>query len=396
MSGFFDDKEREENKTYKKTLVYFVAAISLVMLLFLAIIYANTKQKQDRRRALDEELQENAEELALDNDIEEIPEQGGMKSEDLDFWDMYDDDTGNIILSDNKTEPSQKKEKPEKKPVTSLSEDKIMPDNEDSIKEEKEEEDDGKHIKAKAKGEDAKWYDISDDVTHNNFDFKGCLSMDTERPEYKDRNYSTRRGVDVSKYQGTIDWAKVKADGIDYAMIRGGARGYGSGQLMLDDNFVTNIMGARGAGLDTGVYFFSQAVTVDEAVEEANFTAGALMNYGVSFPVALDVEWVENDSARTDDLSAKERTELAVKFCETIKAFGYTPVIYASRDMLIAGLLPEELKDYDVWLSDDLRPEIGTDYPYEFTMWQYTRNGHVDGISGEVDINLYFINSKEK
>ena len=160
MSGFFDDKEREENKTYKKTLVYFVAAISLVMLLFLAIIYANTKQKQDRRRALDEELQENAEELALDNDIEEIPEQGGMKSEDLDFWDMYDDDTGNIILSDNKTEPSQKKEKPEKKPVTSLSEDKIMPDNEDSIKEEKEEEDDGKHIKAKAKGEDAKWYDI--------------------------------------------------------------------------------------------------------------------------------------------------------------------------------------------------------------------------------------------
>ena len=155
-------------------------------------------------------------------------------------------------------------------------------------------------------------------------------------------------------------------------------------------------MGAKAAGLDTGVYFFTQATTEDEAVEEGNFTVGALMNYGVSYPVAVDVEWIEGDRARTDELTPEERTALVIKYCDTVKSFGYEPIIYASRDMLIAGLLPDKLNDYDVWLSDDYEPQDGTDYPYRFSMWQYTKKGHVDGIEGEVDLNLRFINNKEK
>ena len=401
MASFFEDQDREDKKAYKRMVIYFVAAASLVMLLFLAVIYANTKEKQEKKQARERELkaqQEALEEQRLEDEALGIGEHN-IKSEDLDFWDMYerDEEPEPDVTADN-DDLKDRKDRPEDEgSASSLSQNRS--DNEDSIMpkpEVKDENDDGKHIKARAKGADEKWYAISENAVKNSYDLKSNLSMDVESLEYKDKSIYTKRGVDVSKYQGTIDWLKVKAAGIDFAMIRVGARGYGSGQLMLDDNFVVNMTGARAAGLDTGVYFFSQATTEDEAVEEANFTVGALMNYGATYPVAIDVEWIEDDSARTDDLTPEERTELAVKYCETVKAFGYKPMIYATRDMLIAGMIPYELKDYEVWLSDDYEPEDGTDYPYRFEMWQYTRRGKVDGITGEVDINLRFINNKEK
>ncbi|MCR5405172.1 MAG: hypothetical protein K6E88_00145 [Lachnospiraceae bacterium] len=404
MAGFFEDQDREDKRAYKKMVVYFVTAASLVMLLFLTVIYFNTREKQERKRALEKEKQEQM--LALEEQRAEDEALGigesNVRSEDLDFWDMYEkDEDDQPSVSANNDDLVDRKDRPEEvdKPYKPLSFNNIKNDNEDPIMpgdEEKDDEDDGKHIKARAKGKEETWYDIIEDLNKNNYDLKANLNMDEDKLEYKDRAITSKRGVDVSKYQGTIDWAKVKAAGIDFAMIRVGARGYGSAQLMLDDNFVTNIMGARAAGLETGAYFFSQATTEEEAVEEANFTVGALMNYGATYPVAIDVEWIENDRARTDDLTAEERTDLAVKYCETVKAFGYKPMIYATRDMLIAGMLPDKLKDYDVWLSDDYRPEVGTDYPYEFNMWQYTKKGSVDGIPGEVDINISFVNYKEK
>ena len=442
MAGFFDDQEREDRKEYKRTVTYFIAAVSLVMLLFLLVIYSNTKDKQAKARAerLEEKArQEEIEEQRLEDEALGVGEHN-LTSEDLDFWEMYEKDSDRNDknrkessaasdkddLADRKDRASDDEDRTvsSNKPAAKKSsddpddvddkdsrdpdavddtkdgetdEDKVTDKETDKDKAKpKEKEDDGKHIKAQAKGADAKWYEIDDTISKNSYDLKSNLSMDEENLEYKDKNVTTKRGVDVSKYQGVIDWTKVKADGIDFAMIRAGARGYGSGQLTLDDNFVINIMGAKAAGLDTGVYFFTQATTEEEAVEEANFTVGALMNYGVSYPVAIDVEWIESDKARTDELTPKERTALVKKYCETVKSFGYEPVIYASRDMLIAGLVTDELEDYDVWLSDDYEPEDGTDYPYRFSMWQYTKKGKVDGIEGEVDLNLRFINNKEK
>lgn len=410
MAGFFEDQDREDKRAYKKMVIYFVTAASLVMLLFLTVIYFNTKEKQEKRRALEREMKEQEEAMAAQRLEDEALSVGesNLTSEDLDFWDMYEkDDEPEPSVSANNDDLIDRKDRPkeEKNRYKPLSSNRTVSGNEDPIKatkdgdEEagsKDDKDDGKHIKAQAKDEDVTWYDIIEDLDKNSYDLKANLNMDEDDLEYRDKNVKSVRGVDVSKYQGNIDWTKVKAAGIDFAMIRVGARGYSSSQLMLDDNYVANMMGAKAAGLDTGAYFFSQAVTEDEAVEEANFTVGALMNYGATYPVAIDVEWIENDKARTDKLTPKERTELTVKFCETIKSFGYKPMIYATRDMLIAGLLPDELKDYDVWLSDDYRPEVGTDYPYEFDMWQYTKKGNVDGIPGEVDVNLCFVNYKEK
>ena len=409
MAGFFDYQDREDKKAYKRTVIYFVAASSLVMLLFLTIIYVNTKDKQDRKRALARQEQEAKEAAEAELEQQRLEDEAlgigehNLTSEDLDFWDMYDKKKDEykepVSINEVKEKEERHADDDKAKTVSANNSDK---NNEDRImlteeeKEEMQKSQDGKHIKAKAKGEDVKWYDIEEDAPKNTYDLKAALSMDEERLEYKFGTISTVRGVDVSKYQGDIDWAKVKAAGYDFAMIRLGARGYESGNLVLDDNFVSYITGARNAGLNTGVYFFSQAITEEEVIEEANFTVGALMNYGATYPIAIDIEWIEDDKARTDDLTAMDRTELAVKFCDTVKAFGYTPMIYASRDMLIAGMHPDLLEDYEVWLSDDYEPEDGTDYPYAFSMWQYSRKGKVDGITGDVDVNLRFMNSKEK
>ena len=410
MAGFFDYQDREDKKAYKRTVIYFVAASSLVMLLFLTIIYVNTKDKQERKRALARQEQEAREAAQAELEQQRLEDEAlgigehNLTSEDLDFWDMYDKkkDEYNEPVSNNEVKEQEERPEADKDKDKTVSGNNTDKNNEDNImptEEEKEEmrkSQDGKHIKAKAKGEDLKWYEIEEDAPENAYDLKAALSMDEEKLEYKFGTISTVRGVDVSKYQGDIDWTKVKAAGYDFAMIRLGARGYESGNLVLDDNFVAYITGARNAGLNTGVYFFSQAVTEEEVIEEANFTVGALMNYGATYPIAIDMEWIEDDKARTDDLTAMDRTELAVKFCDTVKSFGYTPMIYASRDMLIAGMHPELLEDYEVWLSDDYEPEDGTDYPYAFSMWQYSKKGKVDGITGDVDLNLRFMNSKEK
>ena len=421
MAGFFDDQEREDKKEYKNTLVYFMAAVSFVMLLFLIVIYINTKNREERLRlqaAQEQAKQQQTEEQMLEEEALGVGE-SKLTSEDLDFWEMYEkDDKEEPERKDRKSSGDEADDRVPEDPDKTVSSNQTKDrdeyrnriGNEDPIAEDKdtgeenavsenrirEKEDDGKHLKVQAKGEKATWYEIDEDIDGNGYDFKEYLSMDEDTLEYKDKNVSTVRGVDVSKYQGVIDWAKVKAAGYDFAMIRAGARGYGGGQLTLDDNFVLNMTGAKAAGLDVGVYFFTQATTKEEAVEEANFTVGALLNYGVTYPVAVDVEWIENDKARTDDLTPEERTELALTFCETVKSFGYTPMIYATRDMLVAGMLPGKLTDYEVWLSDDYEPQDGTDYPYMFGMWQYSKTGKVDGIEGDVDLNLRFINKKEK
>lgn len=194
-------------------------------------------------------------------------------------------------------------------------------------------------------------------------------------------------GVDVSVHQEDIDWTKVKAAGIDFAMIRLGFRGYGTGEAQLDENYAQNISGARAAGLDAGVYFFSQAVTVDEAIEEAELVIKSLDGLDVNYPVVYDWEIIYDDTARTDDVPVDVLTDCCVAFCETIKEAGYTPMIYQNKKTTMFKLDLERLTDYDFWLAEyNSEPT----YYYDFTMWQYTSEGSVPGIEGDVDLNISF------
>lgn len=197
----------------------------------------------------------------------------------------------------------------------------------------------------------------------------------------------TLTGIDVSKWQYDINWDKVAKAGIDYAIIRLGFRGTASaGKTAIDPYYVQNIEGALKAGLKVGVYYFTQARTVEEAVEEANIVIENLKGYDVTFPVVYDTEYTAD--GRANALSNAERTACAKAFCDTILAAGYTPVIYANTNWSVLNLNMEELQGYDFWYAyygEELR------YPYEFTMWQYSDTGKVDGISGDVDLNISFV-----
>ncbi|MGN0506360.1 MAG: beta-L-arabinofuranosidase domain-containing protein [Lachnospiraceae bacterium] len=204
---------------------------------------------------------------------------------------------------------------------------------------------------------------------------------------YENGSKVTLTGIDVSKWQGDINWKKVKAAGVDYAIIRLGYRGTAeAGNCAIDPYYKQNIEGALAAGLQVGVYYFTQAITVEEAIEEANIVIENLQGYDITFPVVFDTE--QATDARANKLPNSVRTECAKAFCDTILAAGYTPVIYAGTNWSILNLNMEELQGYDFWYA-----YYGNElyFPYQFTMWQYTESGRIDGVSGEVDLNISFI-----
>ena len=194
-------------------------------------------------------------------------------------------------------------------------------------------------------------------------------------------------GVDVSVHQGDINWEKVRDSGISFAMIRLGYRGYGTGESEIDEKFVDNVKGAREAGVNAGVYFFSQAITAREAIEEAELVINNLKDLDINYPVVFDWEMISEDSARTDDISVDILTDCCVAFCETIKNAGYTPMIYQNKRTSIFKLDLNRLNDYEFWLAE--YNDTPT-YYYDFDMWQYTSSGRVPGIKGKVDMNISF------
>ncbi len=205
---------------------------------------------------------------------------------------------------------------------------------------------------------------------------------------YENGVKKTLTGIDVSKWQGDIDWNKVKDAGIDYAIIRLGYRGTApEGNCAMDPKFEDNIKGALAAGVDVGVYYFTQAITEKEAIEEANIVIESLRGYDITFPVIYDTEYREG--GRANDLSNRQRTACAKAFCETILAAGYTPMIYSSTNWSILDIDLEQLP-YDLWYAYYGEGK-NIYYPYKFAMWQYTDSGKVNGISTNVDLNVCFI-----
>lgn len=209
------------------------------------------------------------------------------------------------------------------------------------------------------------------------------------KTSYADEEYSTRQGIDVSNYQGYIDWNKVKAAGIDFAILRIGYRGYGeAGNIKLDGEFRRNIENARAAGLDIGVYFFAQAVNEEEAREEAEFVIKNLEGYELQLPVVYDPESILDAPARTDHVSGEQFTKNTIVFCETVRSAGYSPMIYSNMLWEAFEFDMEKLNIYPFWYADyEQFPQT----PYAYEIWQYSNTGHVDGVSGAVDLNVQFI-----
>lgn len=190
-------------------------------------------------------------------------------------------------------------------------------------------------------------------------------------------------GIDVSKYQPSINWSAVKSSGVDYAIIRCGYRGSSTGVLVEDPYFKSHIKGAKAAGLKVGVYFFTTALTEAEAVEEASMCAYLCKGYGLDFPIFMDCE--SSPRAGYNGMSASQRTAVIKAFCNTIRSAGYTPGVYANKTWLTSYMHAGELSGYKIWLAQ--YNAAGPTYSGKYDMWQYTSKGSVNGISGYVDMN---------
>ena len=396
--AYYYDQEPEDKKSYQKTVAMCVAAASLVILLFLVILYVNTDKDTPSHVSADVKEEEETE-----DDI--LKDSHNITSEELEFWNdvqkptpVEDEEEGELTPykdpednGDNSDVPDaagNKKEGSNKSDIPGDSEETLNKELTDDKEYDREkyyaiEDDKGKKT----------YYEIKKDVPKNDYDFENNLINENGMLTYKESKRESVKGVDLSKYNGTVDFTKLKDAGVGFAMLRLGSRGYGSGKISLDEKFVEYAQNAQVAGIPIGAYIYSQAVNEVEAVEEANYIVGAISGFNVKYPVAIDIERVSGDEARTDKLTNSERTAIVKKFCETVKGYGYKPVIYASAEMLVGGLDIEELQDYDVWLADE---KIPTEYPYRFGMWQYNTKGHIDGITGDIDLDISFIDYERK
>ncbi len=368
-------------------LIYMIVGVSIFILIILAVVIANSGNSGNKKNNNNGVTRSNAvataepestpeadvdvaENFSSDNAyIDKLYKEHKLRVDDLDFWDMYPREEENIL--DN---PEVAPEKPVAPPTPTPKE--VDPS------------EDGKHTLVVRNDGTSEWVQINPYITKNNYDPMKLILKKDRMGYYEGQKQVSFFGVDISKYNGTVDFEALKEDGVDFVMIRLGARGYGSGQILLDENFETNIKGANEAGIDVGVYFFSQALNVTEASEEAAFVVQNLAAHKVIYPVVFDMEYINNDTARIDGLKKKDKTEIANTFLSNIQTAGYTPMLYGTKEWLIEQIDLTQLMGYDVWLSQ--QSEL-PDYPYKYQMWQYSLKGNVAGIDGNVDFNISFV-----
>lgn len=219
----------------------------------------------------------------------------------------------------------------------------------------------------------------------NTYEFSN-FTYEDGRLAYDSDEYTYETGIDVSVHQKEIDFEKVKNDGISFVYIRVGYRGYSTGELHEDAMFRENIEKATKAGLKIGVYFFSEALNEEEAIEEAKFVLNCIKDYKVALPIAYDMEYATDDD-RIKNLGYDELTACAKAFTDTIRSAGYSSTIYESSSWLINSIDMSLLQDHNsFWVASYNTSKMP--YNYVFDIWQYTPNGKVDGIETDVDLNI--------
>lgn len=229
---------------------------------------------------------------------------------------------------------------------------------------------------------------INEELSKNDFNIDN-LVVDEETGHYKyvvDGSTVSKFGIDVSSHQGDIDWQAVKEDGVEFAFIRAVYRGYGTGKLVVDEKCIENIEGAQAAGIDVGVYVFSQAISQAEVLEEASTVLNLLEGYELQLPIVFDVEKVSDSAARTNSLSVEERTALTITFLNAVKSAGFEPMFYHNTEMGAMLLDLSKLTEYPKWFAGYNKEFY---WPYEYNIWQYSESGRVKGINGKVDLDLW-------
>lgn len=367
LADDFDDKNSGAALVYMGVAV-FLAVVTIVGV----VIFMNSKPPragQNGPGAAETAVSETEEaaETALTQNDDPYISGSTLTSDDLDFWHMYDE-----------TESAPEEEEKEKE------------------EEEEKEEDpstDGKHTRLVAEDGTEEWVEINPYLTKNTYDHSGLVYQYPIMKYYEDSEKMSKVGIRVSAEDGDVNFDRLKKAGIDFAMIQIGSRGYGSGNLMADDMFYENVRKATEAEMDFGVTFFSQAITKEEALEEADRVIEGLQGFTVVYPVVFDMEYVKNDTARVQGLSREAKTEIATAFMDAIQQAGYKAMLYGDKEWLIRKVDLTKLISYDIWLSQE---EDTPDYPYKYTMWEYTKNAKVNGIDEPAKLSVCFIDYASK
>ncbi len=352
-----------------------IAVVSVLILIILAVVFmSNSPKKNSGRKNLQAEASPTPAEETVEiaegaGDIESLYRENKLRSEDLGFWDLYEDRFPG-------TEVVAPTEEPEGEP---------SPSHEPT---EEELAGDGKHILVSYRDGTQEWLEISEEIPLHDYDFTRMKSVNGKMAYYEGNKRISRLGVELSEENGEVNFEALKEAGIDFVMLRAGTRGYETGLLTLDESFTSNLEKAEKAGLDIGVYFSSQAVTEQEAVQEAERMLASLASHRIAYPVAFRMDSVENDTSRTDILDKEERTKIADAFLGEVERAGYSAAIYGSKEWLLTQIQDRELKDRDIWLSEQ---EPIPEYPYQFKMWEYAVGEKIAGVSGVVNYTISFV-----
>lgn len=419
-----DDYYEEEHSSGSKiTYVYMALIMSVVILGVTALVFwANQSRSKSngsgyaaalaQKEANEAEASKKMEANASENVIEESK----LTSDDLDIWTLPDtgrekntsqsngnngtvtnQTTGETVIdgSSNATDNTEQGktanelangqtsvyDMPAKEEISSEKESETEEDEDDDEKEEV------TSIQVKHADGTKEWVDVNTNISRNKYDYSNLKYDKPFMNYYEDETIVSKCGVDISSNQGDVDFSKLKNAGCDFVMLKVGARGYSSGNIVSDANFRDNMKSAKKAGLDIGVYFCSQAVSKAEAREEADEILDAISGYSVKYPVAFVMENVDDDMARIEALDMTERTQIAKAFMNRIEDAGYKAMIYGDKEWLLTMVDMEELQDYDVWFAQDSdEPE----YPYEFGMWQHDSDAKVKGITGDATVIMSF------
>lgn len=375
------------------SLIYMVIGVSAFVLIVLFAVFKGNDNKRGGSEYL-QQVQEQKEEEVKQEELaaaEEAEAKPKLRAEDLDFWDMYPEETEEEAAP----EEADKAAATTGNPYTEKAEREKEADRQKEEEQLNDPATDGKHTLVTNRDGSEEWVLISPYLTKNTFDFTKMEDKAGLKRYMENGRKTSYVGVDISKHTGKVNFSSLKAAGVDYVMIRLGSRGYSTGQITLDENFKENIEGAIEAQIDVGIYFYSQAISQDEAVQEANFVAQNLEPYRahIKYPVAFNMGFVSNDKSRIEGLSREDKTAVSISFLDAVRASGYVPMVYGDKEWLLKEVDLTKLQDYDVWLSQE---EEIPDYPYRYAMWQYNTDGVLNGIDGGADLNICFVSYSER
>ena len=379
-----DDDYIVERKAKTGVVLGLFAAVSAVVLVLLITFSVN--KKPEKKTGNTARVQSQQAENTGNEDLSTL--ENKRTSDELSFWHMYDEEEENNTFVP-RTDGTGKDDKIKEKfiPEESVSADALS---ENSVGSQQRERDtvSGNVFDVNELSEGtAQFVEILDNMPLNER-FDDAFEMNGIWKDYSLNGRTTSyHGIDVSSYQKNIDWERVAASGVDFDMLRVRSRGYGSGKVVLDEKLLDNMRGCSENAIKIGLYFNSQAVNIIEAVEEANYCVAAINGHLIEYPIVFSSESISGDSYRTEMLSKEELSAVAKAFCDTVRAYGYTPMIAATKKQFALKFDLPSLASYDFWLYDT--DEISV-FPYRYNMWQYSITGNVDGIEDPVDLDISF------